>query len=375
MDVQDKQYRACCRWGMWIQVMTSCRIHMAEGDITLHRVAVSGRLFWLVQRIINPAWHLQLQIYNTSDLFQKSEWLASPVNVISYQGEIMSQPPNAQAALLLGRGSVGLSVKTFSNLIRAGTAASMQAQWRASFCHSANQRYGWRWCKTRRGSVFSWSLQHRLTAENGGIKTISHSPSAATLLYAQLQFMSNERCRNYCLWLIKHRRVGYYFMGHWAQCLFKGLKYDCHTFELPLDCLIMSRHFCKYEAKVISLLWKSERCCHAIAIVFKLQKARCESWPSYPLKRYHIFEYLCHHTSLISGIYHSWGSLNSFWACTMMIMPFVFSETVKGSKTYWNGYCARWHGGLGFSTIAARCCVRFPFSREWRARRYMSDQK
>lgn len=154
MDVQDKQYRACCRWGIWIQVMTSCRIHMAEGDITSHRVDVSGRLFWLVRRIIN----LQLQIYSTSDLFQKSEWLASPVNVISYQSEIVSQPHNAQAALFLGRGSVGLSVKTFSNLIRAGRAASTQAKWRARFCHPANQRYGWRWCKTRRDSVFSWSF-------------------------------------------------------------------------------------------------------------------------------------------------------------------------------------------------------------------------
>lgn len=158
LGVQDKQYGACCRWGIWIQVMTSCRIHMAEGDITLHCVAVSGRLFWLVQRIINPARHLQLQIYYTSDLFQKSEWLASPVSVISYQREFMSQPPNAQAALFLGRGSVGLSVKTFSNLIRAGRAASMRAKWRARFCHSANQRYEWRWCKTRRGSVFSWSV-------------------------------------------------------------------------------------------------------------------------------------------------------------------------------------------------------------------------
>lgn len=136
----------------------------------------------------------------------------------------------------------------------------------------------------------------------------------------------------------------------------------------------MSRHFCTYEAKVISLnLWKSEGCCHANAIVFKLQKARCESWPSYSLKRYYICEYLCHHTSLISEIHHSWGSFNSFWACTMMIMPFVFPDAVKGSKTYWNGYWARWHGGLGFSTIASRCCVWFPFSRESRPRIYMSD--
>lgn len=64
--------------------------------------------------------------------------------------------------------------------------------------------------------------------------------------------------------------------------------------------------------------------------ILKLYKTSHESRLSY------ISEYWCHHTSLISEAHHSPRPCNTFSACILMIMPFVFSEAVIECEIYQN---------------------------------------
>lgn len=95
-----------------------------------HHNASSGHkwtcLFWLVQRIINPSPQPSLP-----PRLNKSEWLAAPVNVITYQSEIMSHPPTPRAAISLER-SVGVFGRDTFRFDRTETTASMQGDWPVS---------------------------------------------------------------------------------------------------------------------------------------------------------------------------------------------------------------------------------------------------
>lgn len=138
-----------------------------------HHIASSGRkwtcLFWLVQRIISPSPPppstssyrfpaLQLRSNN-------SEWLAAPVNVITYQSEIMSHPPTPPAPVSLekgvlecrGRETLSESKGQRRRLSKAGRPGPTDDV----TTHLVTQRIkgnGGADVKTRGGCVLAWSL-------------------------------------------------------------------------------------------------------------------------------------------------------------------------------------------------------------------------
>lgn len=160
-EIHAKQYRTWCRQGIWVQVMTlQCFIHMAEGDITLHHLGIrrhdQSRGSSTLSTLTSSYRHTAPQL-----CLNKSEWLAAPVNVITYQNEIMAHPLTPWAAVSLEQKCGSAGERHFQNWKgREGSLHASQVMSHCRFCHSANQRKRWRWCKTKRGSMFTCSLHH-----------------------------------------------------------------------------------------------------------------------------------------------------------------------------------------------------------------------
>lgn len=118
-EIHDKQYRACCRQGVWIQVMT---LHVPS---TWPRDASHCIIWpWVDMFVLtSPEDHQPSRpappatdILRFNSRLNKSEWLAALVNVITYPSEIMSHAPTPRAAVSLERERGSSGGETLSDL-------------------------------------------------------------------------------------------------------------------------------------------------------------------------------------------------------------------------------------------------------------------
>lgn len=176
-----------------------------------HHIASSGHkqtcLFWLVQRIVNPLTpHLQLQIYWASTLFKQirvtgcscqchhlPEWdhvssihplsssltwaevwecWAETLPELKGQGGRPPCRPGDEPLQILSFGKSKETVMLMSNQKGLHVYLLLTSSW------------------------FMRARTEDSPTENGKFITFSASPSAQTNSFAQLHFMSNERCHN-----------------------------------------------------------------------------------------------------------------------------------------------------------------------------------
>lgn len=119
-------------------------------------------LFWLVQGIFSPRAPpppaTDIPRFNSVSTNQ-SDWLLLSMSSPTRVRSCLIHPPTPPAAVSLERECGSAGERHFQIWKgRDGGFQAGQVTGRCRFCHSMNQRQRWRWCKTRRGSVFSWSL-------------------------------------------------------------------------------------------------------------------------------------------------------------------------------------------------------------------------
>lgn len=181
MKIHDKHCRAFCRWGIWIQVMTLHVLSAWPGE-TSHRIIWP----WVDMFVLtSPEDHQPLAPPKHTDspapqlCKNKSEWLAAPVNVITYQSEIMSHPPTPWAAISLERSMGVLRRDTFkferaqTHGFCAGQTGLADVTSHCGFCHSVNpRRQRWCWAKIRSSCLHGCETKNR--------RYITFSPSPLT---------------------------------------------------------------------------------------------------------------------------------------------------------------------------------------------------
>lgn len=272
----------------------------------------------------------------------------------------MSHPSTPRAAISLER-SVGVPERDTFRSERAETAASMQGDrprlmWRAT-ADSVTQ-----WIKENsdadvkpEGAPCSLHPLHLHGCES--TKWKQQKEKIHNLLLAPQQKLISML--NYSLRQMKDATINVYdWLGIEVWVIVSwGIEPDvCFRAVKTKHCLAIvmlfnyrsivwlcrEGHFCIDEGKKSRdsicehkkepAIWPFAWSTSAILSVLKLYKASHESRLSYSLLRYHICEYWCHHTSLISEIHHSPRLCNTLCACTLVIMPFVFSEAVIESE-------------------------------------------